>query len=146
MPATNRGCAVVAAKLVSDPGIKAMLVKPAYSFSRTHNTVSDVVANEVSGTNYVGGFGGAGRKVAASRVVVEDDANNRAEFSAASFTWTQINVGVVGGMVLFKEGTTDADSDYLFFYDLTGGAGTVTNGGDLVVVPDAEGLVQVSSV
>src|SRR5262245_16592897 len=111
MSLTNRGCTVITNLLVSASGIKVLLVTPSYTFSRAHNTVSDVVANEVSGTNYTGGFGGSGRKTAASRVVSEDDTNNRAEFSCAAFTWSQINVGAVGGMYLFKEGTTDADSD-----------------------------------
>ena len=49
--------------------IKLMLVNASYVYNAAHAHVSDVVANELSGTGYTGGFGGSGRKTLASKTI-----------------------------------------------------------------------------
>ena len=112
--------------------IKAMLVTPAYAFNPDHNTVSQVAAQEVSGTGYTGGFAGSGRKTLGSISIAQDDAANRGYFDAADLTWTGINVGDVAGVWFYKQGSSDADSELIGFMD-TGGFPVTTNGGNLVV-------------
>ena len=121
--------------------IKVMLVNSSASFNADHNFVSDISANELSGTGYVGGFNGSGRKTLAGKTITEDDANDRAEFDANDVSWLAISAGTAAAAVLIKEVTSDADSlliAYLDFSDL------VTNGGDMTLQWDAEGILQIS--
>lgn len=120
--------------------IKVMLVTATYVFNVDHNTVSQIT-NELSGTGYVGGFQGSGRKLLASKAVTQDDVNNRAEFDAADVTWTAINAGVAAAAVMFRELTSDALSPLLAYLDFTG---VTTNGGDLTLQWNAEGILQMS--
>lgn len=122
--------------------IKVMLVDDTYVFDAAHNFVSDVVADEVSGSGYTGGFAGAGRKTLGSKAFSEDDANSRAEFdSSADMTWTSISVGTVGGAILIREVTNDADSVVLAFMDFD--PDVVTNGGNMTIQWNAEGILQI---
>ena len=112
--------------------IKAMLVGSGYTYNPDHNLVSQVVANEVSGTGYAGGFAGAGRKTLSSVVVAQDDTNDRGYMDAADLTWTGINVGQVGGLILYRSVTADSDSPLIAFIDTGAAFPITTNGGDLV--------------
>lgn len=114
----NKGLSSVlggSVNLISDT-IKVMLVTPGYTFVATHNFVSDVVANEVSGSGYTGGFGGAGRKALSSRVVTQDDTNNRGWFDAADLLWSAVTINI-GGAIVFKELTNDTLSPIIAFLD-----------------------------
>lgn len=132
--------------LLSDT-IKAMLVDATYAPDRDDDFVSDALHNaaghELSGTGYVGGFGGSGRKTLASKTITESDANDRAEFAAANVTWTALNAGTIGGIVLIKEVTNDAASLLIAFLDP---ADLVTNGGDVTATWAAAGLIDFSTV
>lgn len=119
--------------------IKVMLVDDTYVFAATHNFVSDVSADELSGTGYTGGFAGAGRKTLASKTITEDDANGRAEFDAADVVWTGLSAGTVGGAILIKEITNDAASLLIAFLDCVD---TGSTGSDFTVQWDAEGILQ----
>lgn len=121
--------------------LKVMLVAPGYVFDPDADFVSDVVASEVSGTGYTGGFGGAGRKALTNRAIVEDDVNDRAEFDADDLTWTALNVGDIGGAIVFREATSDADSPLIGFLDP---ADISTNGGDITIQWDAEGILRLT--
>ena len=100
---------------------------------------------ELSGTGYTGGFGGAGRKSLASKTISVDLANDRAEFDAADLTWTAINAGTAAQATVMKEVTTNADSKCIANID-TGGFPVVTNGGDLTLQWNVEGILQLSTV
>ncbi len=112
--------------------IKAMLVNASYSYNPDHNLVSQVSANEVSGTGYTGGFAGSGRKTLTSVVVAQDDTNDRGYLDAADLTWSAINVGQVGGLILYRHNTSDSDSVLIAFIDTGASFPITTNGGDLV--------------
>lgn len=124
--------------LINDT-IKIMLVGTGFSFDADHDFVSSIVANEISNTGYTGGFAGAGRKTLASKALAIDDTNDRAEFTSAAITWTTLGAGVVAGAVLIKEVTDDAASLLIAFIDFTN---VDPGGGDLVLTPDAEGILQ----
>jgi hypothetical protein len=123
--------------------IKVMLVGTGYTFDAEHDFVGDIVAQESSGSGYVGGYTGAGRKAIATRTVVQVDASDRAELRTAdgSVTWTAINVGAVKAAVIFHEITSDAASELIAYIDTTGFPVT-TNGGDFTINWNAAGVVQ----
>jgi hypothetical protein len=126
--------------LVADT-IKVMLVTSGYTPDPDHDFASSPAANELSGTGYASGFAGAGRKTLASKAFAEDDANNRAEFDAADLSWTGIDAGTAAAMVIYKHLTSDAASVLIAYID-TGGFPKTTNGGDLNVTWNAEGIIQ----
>lgn len=102
--------------------IRALLVRSTYTFSPDHNFVSDVTANEASGTGYA-------RKTT-TRSVVENDTNDRAELTVTSLTWTAADFGAVNGLVLYVYNAADASASLLSYHDFTE---VTTNGGDLTV-------------
>lgn len=108
-------------------------------------TGSDFQSGELSGTGYTAGFGGAGRKTLASKTITVDKTNDRAEFDCADLTWTGINAGTPNKLTVLKEITNDAASKAIANID-DGGFPVTTNGGDLTVQVNAEGLIQLSTV
>jgi hypothetical protein len=130
--------------------IKTMLVTSQYSAARTDLVVDNGGANdpvdaEINVTGYTRGWNGAGRKTLASKAVVVDQANNRAEFSAGNLTWTSLGTGAtIAAMVLIKEGVSnDTTSRLIAYLDVTD---TPTNGGNIAFTFDAEGVIQFSTV
>lgn len=122
--------------------IKVMLLGTGYTPNKDHVFVSDVVASELSGTGYTGGFGGSGRKTLASKTIGKNDSTDKAYLDAADVTWTAINAGTIGFAVVFKEITSDAASPVICNVDL---ADIVTNGGDVTIAWDAAGILTISS-
>lgn len=121
--------------------LKLMLVDDSETFNSDDATLNLVSDNEVSGTGYTGGFGGAGRKTLGSKVVNIDQANDRAEAdSTVDVTWSSISVGVVRAAILCYEVTSDTDSIPIAFLDL---GDVTTNGGDLTIQWNAEGILQI---
>jgi hypothetical protein len=130
--------------------IKTVLVTSQYTPARTDLVVdaggaNDVVDAEINVTGYTRGWNGAGRKALASKTVVVDQANNRAEFSAGNLTWTSLGSGAtIAAMVLVKEGVSnDTTSRLIAYLDVTD---TPTNGGNIAFTFDAEGIIQFSTV
>lgn len=123
---------------VSDT-LKVMLVTSAYTPDPDHEFVTSVNANELSGTGYTAGFGGAGRKSLASKVVTKNNTNDRAELDAADVLWSAINAGTIRYAVVIKEITNDGAS--LLVAALDFGVGIPTTGGDFTAVWPTSGLI-----
>jgi hypothetical protein len=121
--------------------IKAILVSDSYTYDADHDFANDVSSTELNGTGYTGGFNGSGRKTLASKTITNDTTNDRVEYDFADITWTALNAGTIGGVVLVKEVTNDAASPIIAFLDPTN---LVTNGGDVTLVINAEGALQIS--
>lgn len=119
--------------------IKVMLVTPTYAFDPDHQFVSSVNTNELSGTGYVAGFGGAGRKTLATKTVTKDNVNDKAFFDAADLTWTSINAGTLGWIILIKEITNDAASKLIAALDPTD---FPTTGANVTVQFAATGILE----
>lgn len=121
--------------------LKLILVTSSYTPDADHDFADDLT-NELSGTGYVGGFAGAGRKTIASKAFSTDTANNRVEFTWGATTWSAISAGNPKYAILVKEITNDAASRLIAYLDL----GTVvTNGSDLTITPDATlGALQIT--
>ena len=115
--------------------LKAILVTASYTPDPDHAFVSDLGANELSGTGYVAGFAGAGRKTLAGKAWSTDTANNRVEFTFSGVVWTAITAGTAKYLIICKEITNDAASRLVCYLDV--GTAIVTNGGDVTITPDA---------
>lgn len=127
--------------LTSDT-IKVMLLNASYSFNADHHFVSDVSANELSGTGYTGGFGGSGRKTLTTKTITEDDTNDWAIFDADDSQWLSINAGTAAWAVLIKEITNDGASLLIAAIDIN--PDVVTNGANLTVQWNATGILKVA--
>ncbi len=90
---------------------------------------------EISGTGY-------GRKVLSSKAVNDDASNNRAELDAADIVFTGINAGTTIGFLVFKFVTNDADNIPIAFSEFS--SPFVTNGGNLTIQVDVEGMLQLT--
>jgi len=134
--------------LVNDT-IKVMLVTSSYVADDAHDFVDEAGANdpidhELTGTGYAAGFAGAGRKTLSAKAFAEDDANNRGEFDdTADITWTAIDAGTAAAAIVYKHITSDAASVLIAYID-QGGFPVVTNGGDLTIQWNAEGILQLT--
>lgn len=117
--------------------IKVIALGTGYTPNKDHQFVSDVVANEISGTGYTGGFAGSGRKTLASKAVAKSDSTDKAYFDAADVAYSAINAGTIGGLAVYKNGTSDSDSPLLAFVDV---ANITTDGGDVTIAWSANGI------
>lgn len=100
--------------------------------------LDEVVANEISGTGYTGGYGGSGRKTigtTGNRTVSHSSA--KGTLDVTSPTWTALDAGTVGMVLTVVKGTEDADSLVVSYEDITD---VPTNGGDWTYEIAAIGL------
>ena len=98
----------------------------------------DLLDGELSGSGYT-----AGGDLLASEAVAYDSANDRVEFDAADAAWTAINAGTAAQATVQKHTGTATTSPVICNVD-TGGFPVVTNGGDLTIQWNAEGIFQLT--
>lgn len=124
--------------------IKIMLVDSSYVADDAHDYIDDggaddPIDHELSGTGY-----NQGGETLSNLAVTEDDTNNRAELdNSVDITWTGIDAGTAAGAIVYKVGTFDTNSTMICYID-TGGFPVVTNGGDLTIQFNAEGILQLT--
>lgn len=131
--------------LINDATIKAMLVNSGYTPDVDHNFADSITAatsKELSGTGYVGGFGGAGRKALGTKTITQDDTANVAYFNCADIVWTAIDAGTVSFIAIIKEVTADTDSPLLAIIDVS--PDIVTNGGNYTWTVAADGVFKLA--
>lgn len=119
--------------------IEVVLVKSTYTANKD-DVNGTPAASEITGVSgYTGGFGGAGRKVLASKTLTNDTANDRTVYDAADpSAWTLGTGDTVGGAVIQKKGSAnDTTAIPLFFLDFTD---VPTNGSTFTLVFDANGI------
>ena len=92
---------------------------------------------ELSGTGYA-------RKVLASKAANKDDTNDRTELDAGDVLFTGINAGTAANALIFKHVTDDTDSIPLFYIDQADFP-IVTNGGNVTLVVNVEGMGQIQA-
>ncbi len=131
---------------ISDAAIKAGLSNTTHVPDKDDQYLDDAGADdfidgELSGTGYASGFGNSGRHALTSKAVVYDVANDRVELDADDSVWTAINAGTIAHVTILKEITSDALSPVVIEIDV---ADTVTNGGDITIAYDAEGILQLT--
>jgi hypothetical protein len=120
--------------------IRVMLVNSGYVADDAHDDLADGPrTNELSGTGYT-----ADGELLNNKAVTEDDPNNRAEFdNTVDTTWTGIDAGTADAAVIYLDSGTDSTS-WLIAYIDSGGFPIVTNGGDLTIQWNAEGILQLA--
>lgn len=112
--------------------LKCALVTAAYTFDCDHSGFA-AITNELSGTGYTGGG-----DTLTTPAVNTDTVNDRVELDADDAAWTAINAGTAAAAIIY-----DSTNDSLIAYiDI---ADTATNGGDLTIEWDAEGIIQFPS-
>lgn len=119
--------------------IEVILVKSTYSPNKD-DTNSAYAAAEISGVSgYTGGWGGAGRKVLASKTITNDTTNDRTTYDAADpSAWTLGTGDTVGGAIIGKKGASDDTTAIpLFFLDFSD---VPTNGGTFTLSFHADGI------
>lgn len=117
--------------------INALLVDSSFNGDANDEFVADPgTLGELSGTGY-------SRKTLASKTNNIDTPNARAEWDAADLSWTGIDAGTAAGLLLLKFVTNDSDSPIIAFIN-TGGFPVTTNGGDLGVQWNTEGILHIS--
>lgn len=125
--------------------IKIMLVTSSYVANKNDQFVeegaNDANEHELSGTGYTAGFAGSGRKTLATKAVNKDDPNDRDEWDADDITWTGIDAGTAAAAIMYFHNTADTDSVLIAYID-SGGFPIVTNGGDLTIQWNVEGILQ----
>lgn len=135
---------------VNDSTIKIMLLANdvTYSHDPDHTVVdmggaTDPADAELSVSGYVGGNGGAGRKVLTSKTITVDNTNNRVVLSAASpSSWT-LGPGetVVAAIIIKEDASVDTASRLLIYVDFTD---TATNGGTFTLTFHTDGILTIN--
>lgn len=89
---------------------------------------------------------GYARVALASEAFAVDLANDRWEFTSAAFTFAALGVGTrqCQGLLLYLHVTNDADSKPLMYIDGTGFPFD-GNGEDVILTPNAEGILQIAN-
>jgi hypothetical protein len=119
--------------------IEVVLMKSTYTPNKD-DTQSVLAAGELATlTGYAGGFGGAGRKVLASKTITNDTTLDRTVLDAADpSAWTIAAGDTIGGVIVQKKGAaSDATAIPICFQDVTD---TPTNGAALTLTFDAAGV------
>lgn len=96
----------------------------------SHNGLSDVSANEESGSGYT-----AGGATLAGKAVTKDTTTDRAKFDADDVTWTGLNVGTPSHAILYDD--THASDCLVAYWEVT----TATNGGNYTLQFGANGVL-----
>jgi hypothetical protein len=129
--------------LESSTPFKAMLVNEDFTFAADDVNVSDIVANEWSGTGYTGGFNGSGRKTITG-TLTQDGAGGIIKWDGADPSqWTSLNGDDIQGVVIILEITNDAASLLICFIPNTGGDQT-TNGSPITFQFNADGIARLT--
>ena len=114
----------------SEPNIKVLLVNASYTPSAAHQFVTDLGANELTGTGYE-------RKALATRTVTIDAVNHKAVCDAADLDYVGLNAGTLAAAVVFIDTGTAATSPLIAYMDAPDLA---SNGSDVALRWAASGL------
>lgn len=99
---------------------------------------ADFTANEATGTNYTGAFGGSGRKALVTKTCASDTATNRTKFDADDLTWTAYNpTTATAHATILKEITNDTLSPTIINLDFSA---VDPNGNDFILQFHADGI------
>jgi len=100
----------------------------------THEDMADVT-NQLSGTGYT-----ANGENIDTQTVTQDNTDNEGVFDGANVTWSSINAGTADSATLTSWTGTDSTSLLICNID-SGGFPIVTNGGDLTIQWNSEGII-----
>jgi hypothetical protein len=119
--------------------MRVLLVGTGYTPNRDHDFVADVVANELSTTNYA-------RQALTGEVITLDDTNDRVLMDADDVTWTALGPASGGPSVLaaivYRNTGADGTSPLWFYMN---GTTTTVNGSNFTYQWASTGLALLSS-
>lgn len=126
--------------------LKGMLVTTGYIVDPNHRVVDDgtLLAPslfEVTGTGYIGGYKKSGRVEITNKSVVRDEVTFRVRLFGDDLLWSLINVGIVGGLLIIREGTSSDTTSLLIGYTNEGGFPLTTDGGELLIRFHVNGIL-----
>lgn len=106
--------------------------------------LSTSIAIEFSDTNYQAGATGTGRLTVANVTVTSTNANNRAEITFDTLTWTSLGGTQTAraGVLYYHLSTADSSNIPLGYLELPDVA---TNGQNFSIVPGSAGVIQLTS-
>jgi hypothetical protein len=121
-----------------------VLLSVAYSPDATiQRWVSDIAAAEVSGSGYVGGFGGSGRQALSARYIKVEPNSDQVALAAQNVVWPSLNVGMIGGVMIVAVGASEGSS--LLIAWIESGFPRATNGGAIEIAWPAGNVILLSS-
>ena len=128
--------------------IKIMLMLNAYSINiDTNQDVADIIVSEISNSSVTGYVARGDASPLASKTVTLVTGSDQAEFDALDLVYSSIGNGTnatFNQIVVIRERTTaPVDADTLLIAHTTVSA-TTTNGGDITLVFNAAGLLQIT--
>lgn len=131
--------------------IKIMLVGTGYTPDRDHDFIGSGAGTpggeELTATNYTGGFGGASRLTLTGKSFTLSDADDWSVFDATDpVIWPSLGNGVndtAAGAIIIKEITSDADSLLIVFVDFPN---RLTDGNDFPLLFNSAGIARWKSV
>lgn len=98
--------------------------------------MSDISANEVSGTGYT-----TGGVTLTSKTLTEDDTNNRGVFSAANAVWASLTVSDIRYAVIYKSTGSYSSSPIMAILDL--GGSQTQNGAQVTIQFSTSGIMYI---
>lgn len=117
----------------------------AYTFTATDGDyVGDIFDGGTTATEFTGTYT---PQNLSSKTITEDNSNNRAEFDAADVTFSSLDGDTIQFALVAKQVGGDWTSfgdDPLVAYITSADFPLTTNGGDVTISWDAEGIVQIS--
>ena len=121
---------------LSTATVKALLVGTGYTADPDHAYVSEVVADELSGSGYE-------RKVLPNKAFVRSLAGNYFAFdNTSNIVFTALDAGTVGGVVIFVERENDTNSILLAYLESTTFP-FLTDGTDLELQFHSDGIFKI---
>lgn len=113
--------------------LKVLALKTTYTFDPDHKFVADIKAPtdyELSGTGY-------SRQTLTSVTITQDDTADRAVLDADDVTYTGINAGSIGFLLLYIDNGSDATNEIVLIDDTPD---LTTNGADVTIVWSSIGI------
>lgn len=118
-----------------------------YTFSATDGDyLGEILDGGTTATEFTGSYS---VQALSSKTITEDNTNNRAEFDAADVTFSSIDNDTIQFALVAKQGPDSADwttyaDDPLIAYITSADFPLTTNGGDVTISWDANGIVHIT--
>lgn len=126
---------------LNDAGMKIGLSTSVHVPNKDDTFIDDVGADDFVDGELSGG--GYSRQTLGGKTMAYDAANDRVEFDANDTTFAAITAGTAAQATMMKDTGTATTSPNLGNID-TGGFPVITNGGDVVLQWNAEGILQLT--
>lgn len=124
--------------------IKVMFLVSGYAGDEDDNDLTAAAAAEASGTGYITGPGGSGRKTISNKSTTRDDTANIAQFIGDPVAWTGLSgEGSIVAIVVYEHISGADDSlNFPIRYIDDGGFPISDPAGDVTITPASTGWIK----